>query len=1411
MLDFLTVATRSTKKDGKTVIEVRPEFDLIKSKDLMIRAGDFYCVFNEETGLWDMDEDTLISLVDAEVKAAYLEAKKKYPDERVVASYMRKSDTGSIDRWHKYCQKQSRDRFQPLDDNLCFSNTELNRDTHASRQLNYPLEKGTYEAWDTIIGTLYAPEERHKIEWAIGAIVTGESKYIQKFLVFYGAPGTGKSTILHIIEQLFKGYTAFFDSKALGSSNAQFALEPLKENPLVGIQHDGDLSKIEDNTRINSLVAHEQMPVNTKYGRMYSAAFRTFLLMGTNKPVKISDSKSGILRRLIDVTPTGNKIPLREYNRLMKRVKFELGAIAYHCKEVYEENPEAYDAYLPVRMMASSNDFYNFMLSAFEVFRKYNGTTLKAAWEMYKTWVDDAKIQYPLSLRNFREELSTYFSEHAERAVDPTTGERARSVFSGLKLSRFKDLLEEEEQKDEHTEQSSIPSWLDLKEQHSILDDVCADYPAQYASKYETPKVSWDKVKTTLKDLDTTKLHYVNIPEIHIVADFDIKDEQGNKCLEKNLEEASKWPPTYAELSKSGGGIHLHYIYTGPDVTRINRVFKDHIEIKVYTGDQTLRRKLTKCNDLPIATISSGLPMKSEKEKPKEMIDLNNVQTEKGLRTTIKKAIAKGIHGDTTSNVNCIKWALDNAYESGKAYDVSDLYGAVLAFAAQSTNQAENNIKTVSKMHFKSEEASENHDLTEAPIVFYDVEVFPNLFLVNWKYIEPESTSFKDIIKAIHESRLKPVTRMINPSPSDIEKLLNNRLIGFNVRRYDNHMLYACLIGYDNEQIYKLSKNIIDHQKGFFGEAYNLSYTDIYDFASAGNKKSLKKLEIEMGVHHQELGLPWDQPVPKELWPKVAEYCDNDVISTEAAFWYLESDWVARQILADLADLTVNDTTNALTTKFIFGNEKKPQRQFCYRNLAEPVKELPVGVSMFLNDACPEMMAWWADNSESLLPYFPGYKYEYGKSTYLGEEVGEGGRVYAEPGIHFWDALLDVASMHPHSTIAECLFGPEFTKRFKEIVDGRVSIKHEAWSEINNILGGKLTKYIKWVEDGKITSKQLANALKTAINSVYGLTAAKFDNPFKDPRNIDNIVAKRGALFMMNLEQEVKNMGYTVAHIKTDSIKIPNADKKIIEFVMEYGKRYGYTFEHEATYERMCLVNDAVYIARYAKAEDCEKLYGYVPDDNRKHGGEWTATGAQFAVPYVFKTLFTHEDITFDDMCETMSVTSSLNLRDSVTDELEFIGRVGQFCPIKPGCGGKELLREGKDKDGNVKYSAATGSKGYLWLESEQVKALGKEDDIDRSYYDAMVNKAVETIAKFGDFEAFVDVETVPEYTVRPEIPDMHACSLYREHMPSGEHEYMSEMEYCWHCPYRHVNDLEPWTEPDFCEKGYNIHDLIPF
>lgn len=913
MLDFFTVATRS-KKPG--YIEVYPKFTLKPTEDLMVRGGDFYAVWVEDRGLWSTDEYDVVQLVDREL-TKYAEEHKDELDGNVKISYMWDAESGMIDAWHKFCQKQMRDSYHMLDEKLLFANDGTNKKDYASKRLSYPLAPGECPAYEQIISTLYSEEERHKLEWAIGSIVTGDSRTLQKFLVLYGGPGTGKSTILNIIQDLFEGYHAVFDAKALGSANAQFALEPFKKNPLVAIQHDGDLSKIEDNTRLNSVVSHEWMSVNEKHKSQYENRFICFLFMGTNKPVKITDGKSGILRRLIDVTPSGNKIPPREYKKLMKQVKFELGPIAWHCKEVYLSDPGRYDDYIPTSMMSASNDFYNFMIDSYSIFKRDDGTTLKAAWEMYKTYVDEAKVPYSLSKMYFRSELMNYFREFHERFTTDA-GERIRSYYTGFRTEKFEaeeEAPKVEEKKEEKKTETDIPAWLQLKEQESLFDKECVDCLAQKASTKETPSRKWEDVKSTLSKLDTSKLHYVKVPENHIVIDFDIRDESGQKSFQKNIEAAEKWPPTYAEVSKSGAGLHLHYIYSG-DVTKLSRIYDDDIEIKVFTGKSSLRRMLTKCNDIPIATISSGLPLKGD---DRSLVNWDGIKNEKMLRTMIKRNLNKEYHAATKPSVDYIAHLLDEAYNSGIGYDVSDMKNEIFAFAAGSTHQADYCIKLTNKMKFKSEEPSAAVDADKDELVFFDCEVFSNLFLVNWK-VAGEG---------------KPVVRMINPKPKDIEELLKFKLVGYNCRRYDNHMLYACLLGYDNEQLYNLSQSIINAEKGdrnkaFFSEAYNLSYTDIYDFAA--KKMSLKKWEIELNIGHKELGLPWDKPVPEEKWEEVASYCDWDVISTEKVFNHLKGDFTARQILADLAGGTVNDTTNSLTTKIVFGKERKPK--LVYTDLA---------------------------------------------------------------------------------------------------------------------------------------------------------------------------------------------------------------------------------------------------------------------------------------------------------------------------------------------------------------------------------------------------------------------------------------------------------------------------------------------
>ena len=134
---------------------------------------------------------------------------------------------------------------------------------------------------------------------------------------------------------------------------------------------------------------------------------------------------------------------------------------------------------------------------------------------------------------------------------------------------------------------------------------------------------------------------------------------------------------------------------------------------------------------------------------------------------------------------------------------------------------------------------------------------------------------------------------------------------------------------------------------------------------------------------------------------------------------------------------------------------------------------------------------------------------------------------------------------------------------------------------------------------------------------------------------------------------------------------------------------------------------------------------------------------------------------------DTMFEPQAGCLREYISDghDYKFIGKVGEFCPIKPGKGGGILVREQ-----NGKYYAATGTTGYRWLESEQflkraedVEIIdpetgekkkvagvglidGNEDIIDRSYYDRLVDDAIEAISKHGDYEWFVsDDPYIPE------------------------------------------------------------------
>lgn len=1363
MYDFLRVERKYNNKLQRNVYS--PTY-VIKSniKDLLIRGQKFYAIYNYNTGLWETDDSVATTLIDEQVKE-YVDknesqAFKEDPEHSPIIMRLSDQQNHLINQWHSFCERDYRPEWDPkcqLDQKVIFSNTDVKRSDYASKKLSYPLQEQATPYYDKICEKLYLPEEREKWEWYVGCLLAGDQDKIQKMLVFYGEPGTGKSTIIGkvladtVFEGFEMGYVSKFEANNLVGRN-EFATDFLEKDPVLVYDDDAEMNMITSKTTLNKIISHEAIRVNAKFEKAFVTRPHCLMIVGSNEPVQMSPN-SGMNRRLIDVRPTGNRLLPDEYDECISNLQYEKSGIAWRCLQVYKKHgPHYYDHYIAEDMLSRTSPFQNFVLENYLALK--DGCSLAAAYKLYTDYAEECNFKNILVRYKFRDTLKLYFRSYDDQK------------FSGFKYDRIgkEDPDAPKESKDDKKPKESPSSWIELKSQPSIFDETYKDCLAQYEqdNKEHPLRYAWGNCKTTLKDLDTSKVHYVMGPKNLIFLDFDKKGPDGEKDLEENLKMASKFPRTYAEVSKSGGGVHLFYIYTGGDPDKLSRILEDNVEVKVPKGGTSIRRKLTLCNDLPIAEISSGLPFKEEKTK--DMVDWEGFENEQALRKFIAKCILKKHHGYTRPEVNFIYKALEEAYQKGYTYDVRDLQNDIFGFASNSTNSAQYCMELVSRMHFCSKDIDEKENIETAeyktaPIVFFDIEIFPSwkqshekgnvipddipqdtpaLFLVNWKY----------------QGENQIVHRMINPSPSDVEKLFHFRLIGFNNRKYDNHMLYARSQGYTSEELYDLSYRIIDEKdkNALFGPAYNLSYTDIYDFSASSNRKKLKKWEIELGIKHLEWDAPWYLPVAVKDWPRVAEYCDNDVISAEAVFNHLHEDFESREIMAKLSGLTVNDTTNQHTIAILTHDIEKPQKDYIYTDLSKMT--WPDGTLMFPGYE-------FNPNGFPKEKYIPGTKTINRLSYYRGEDPGEGGHKVGYPGYYTNVALLDIASEHPHSAIRLNIFGDVITTRFKNLVEARVNTKHikeigdDAYNSAINYLnqikpgaGQVMVDFLQGLSGDELRAKcgAIATAMKTAINSVYGLTSAKFDNKLRDPRNVDNIVAKYGALFMINLKHEIWDRGFKVVHVSTDSIKIADATNEIIAFAFDYAKKYGYTFEHEATYDRMVMADHVNYIAHYMSSEECKTRYNdFIPEDNAKaekeknkslHG--WTVTGDMFANSYAFKTLFSHEPIIFEDKCVTINANKgSLHLignegTDHETDT--FIGAIGQFTPMSKGGSKLYVIRDGK-------RNAASGTKGYEFLESASVEVNHLEGDINNDYFNSICDDNVKTIEKYVPFEQFTDLE----------------------------------------------------------------------
>lgn len=1279
-MDFYDIVTDNTKK----VISIGPIFRTIDIQDIIIdnKAQEVIAYWDEETSRWSTDISKLLTGIDNQVFLEYKNFQRLHPEEPVTLNTINNVASSAYRDWLKFLSSVRTPKHD-FNSEVLFSDHDIERSDYATYKLPYrPEPSVNIDQFLEGMSVFYDKENLDKLMWFIGATLTGKMHSIQKFAYLYGKAGSGKGTTIEIIKQIFQGpYTGQISLEKL-TGKSEFASAQVRDLPVL-FDPEVNLYRMTNDTPLLALTAHEPISVNKKFRDPIEITFRGFLIAASNQPVKVRNIDAGINRRLIDIYQTGNKMSSDQYVPWLESIPSQVPGIAAYAIERFNLMGRSYfEGYVSQQMLAQTNYMHRFVKEYYTEFT--DPMPLGKAYEMYQNYLSADNVDFKVTRHDFQNDFSRYY-ESTSQKHQTINGVQSKFWFENFNMSVINNPALNITN-DIPVDQSTPAIF---ESDFNYFNQAEPTYPSQLALPNGNPKSPWATVKTTNHDIDQSQTHYINVDPSLIVIDIDMHHPSTDKPALEILN-SLPLPTTYSEPSRDQKGIHLYFHYNDTLPLK-NTTINDQVEIKVYTGGQAIRRKFTSSNGIiNLATINFENLRPLIEQAPKEnqsMITTDfkkSLESEEQLRTLIKKALRKEVHSATKPNIDFIEHILQQAVLDDLTYNVSDMEQSITAFALSSTNQSTEAVRIASSLPYQNPPVNPTvFELPTAPtahieptsMMFYDVEVFRNVFM--FSYYKPATMS-------------EPAT-LINPTQAELRAVVSDQaLVGFNNYRYDDFILYYALLGYSPLELFNISKQIIvDKQSSKLSfKAHNISYLDLYEIAVT--KQSLKKWEVDLHLPYDETDVDWDAPLDPSLWERVAAYNRNDTKVLPDLLDHIYGDYEAVQILAQMSGMPLNRTINAHTTQIIFtrsdGTHVKPDSSYTV----------------------------YTDLSET----FPGYTFDrYTGSSYLGLDPSNGGYVYSQPGIYNRAVELDIKSMHPTSIENLNYFG-EFTPSYAALKQVKF---HLSANDFDGAIAAlPILKPI--LADPKTNVKAIITAVKRALNSAYGLTSASFDNALKNPQNIDNIVAKRGSLFMITLQRHLESKNIHVIHIKTDSIKISDPTEEIINEIQQFGLDYGYEFEVEDTYAPFVLIDKAQLIGYSASHES------------------WHAIGTKFINPYNYKTLFSHEDYVLDDYARTIqSRVGKLYLGDL------FIGRIGSFIATPKG----SILTVHKPDNSISSPSGTLSNEKIKSINPETGRSITKKKpfkfmptseaaitDIDFGYYDQMVSDLLHDIVTVSSTES---------------------------------------------------------------------------
>ncbi len=127
-MDFYNIFVNE-KKDG--TLQIRPDWKVGRSKDLMTRGGSFYAIWDEEVGLWSTDIYDVQRLVDADL-VRYANEMEATTGVIYKVARMQNNGTKLWDEFQRYL-RNSGNNFHNLDEELIFANTEVKKEAPSCR------------------------------------------------------------------------------------------------------------------------------------------------------------------------------------------------------------------------------------------------------------------------------------------------------------------------------------------------------------------------------------------------------------------------------------------------------------------------------------------------------------------------------------------------------------------------------------------------------------------------------------------------------------------------------------------------------------------------------------------------------------------------------------------------------------------------------------------------------------------------------------------------------------------------------------------------------------------------------------------------------------------------------------------------------------------------------------------------------------------------------------------------------------------------------------------------------------------------------------------------------------------------------------------------------------------------------